>query len=110
MPHPRVLEAMSEHDVLIFPSLFEGFGMVITEAMSQGMVVIATDHTALPNIADESTGILVPVRDSSAIEYALNDLINNPEKVEKIGRASMRLAQSYQWCDYETKIVKAVAK
>jgi starch synthase len=110
MPHSQVLEAMREHDVLIFPSLFEGFGMVITEAMSQGMVVIATDHTALPNIADESTGILVPVRDSSAIEYALNNLINNPEKAEKIGKASMRLAKSYQWLDYESKIVKAVAK
>ncbi len=96
--------------VLIFPSLFEGFGMVITEAMSQGMVVIATDHTALPNIADESTGIRVPVRDSGAIEVALNDLINNPEKVEKIGKSSMKLAQSYQWRDYESKIVNAVTK
>jgi starch synthase len=110
MPHSKVLAAMRDHDVLIFPSLFEGFGMVITEAMSQGMVVIATDHTALPNIADESTGIRVPVRDSGAIEVALNDLINNPEKVEKIGKSSMRLAQSYQWRDYESKIVNAVVK
>jgi starch synthase len=110
MPHSQVLETMRENDVLIFPSLFEGFGMVITEAMSQGMVVIATDHTALPDIVDECTGILVPIRDSSAIEDALNDLINNPGKVEKIGKASMRLAQSYQWRDYESKIVKAVTK
>lgn len=110
MPHSQVLEAMREHDVLVFPSLFEGFGMVITEAMSQGMVVIATDHTALPDIADESTGIRVPVRDPSAIEDALNDLINNPEKVEKIGKSAMRLAQSYQWRDYESKIVNAVTK
>jgi starch synthase len=110
MPHSQVLQAMREHDVLVFPSLFEGFGMVITEAMSQGMVVIATDHTALPDIADESSGIRVPVRDSGAIEVALNDLINNPEKVEKIGKSSMRLAQSYQWRDYESKIVNAVVK
>jgi len=110
MPHSQVLEIMREHDVLIFPSLFEGFGMVITEAMSQGMVVIATDHTALPDIADESTGILVPIRDSGAIEDALNDLINNPEKVEQIGKSAMLLAQSYQWRDYESKIVKAVLK
>jgi glycosyltransferase involved in cell wall biosynthesis len=110
MPHSQVLEAMREHDVLVFPSLFEGFGMVITEAMSQGMVVIATDHTALPDIADESAGIRVPVRDSGAIEDALNNLINNPEKIEQIGKSAMRLAQSYQWRDYESKIVNAVAK
>jgi starch synthase len=110
MPHSQVLEAMRAHDVLVFPSLFEGFGMVVTEAMSQGMVVIATDHTALPDIADESTGIRVPVRDPGAIEYALDDLINTPEKVEKIGKSAMRLAQSYQWRDYESKIVNAVTK
>jgi starch synthase len=110
MPHSQVLETMRGHDVLVFPSLFEGFGMVITEAMSQGMVVIATDHTALPDIADESSGISVPVRDAGAIEDALSDLINNPEKVEKIGKSAMRLAQSYQWRDYELKIVNAVAK
>jgi glycosyltransferase involved in cell wall biosynthesis len=78
--------------------------------MSQGMVVIATDHTALPDIADESSGISVPVRDAGAIEDALNDLINNPEKIEQIGKSAMKLAQSYQWCDYESKIVNAVAK
>jgi starch synthase len=110
MPHSQVLEVMCKHDALVFPSLFEGFGMVITEAMSQGMVVIATDHTALPDIADESAGIRVPVRDSGAIEDALNDLINNPEKIEQIGKSAMRLAQSYQWCDYESKIVNAVTK
>ncbi|GAB2694119.1 glycosyltransferase family 4 protein [Aliiglaciecola aliphaticivorans] len=110
MPHSQVLEVMRDHDVLVFPSLFEGFGMVITEAMSQGMVVIATDHTALPDIADENTGILIPVRDSGAIKDALNDLISNPGKVEKIGKSAMMSAQSYQWIDYESKIVKAVAK
>jgi glycosyltransferase involved in cell wall biosynthesis len=36
MPHNEVLKLMRENDVLVFPSLFEGFGLVITEAMSQG--------------------------------------------------------------------------
>ncbi|MDO6806259.1 glycosyltransferase family 4 protein, partial [Wenyingzhuangia sp. 1_MG-2023] len=85
----QVLEVMRMHDILVFPSLFEGFGMVITEAMSQGMVVIATNHTALPDTADENTGILVPIRDSSAIADVLIDLIDNPEKVKKIGQAAM---------------------
>ena len=45
MPHDKVLQEMRKADVFIFPSLFEGFGMVITEAMSQGTPVIATDRT-----------------------------------------------------------------
>ena len=110
MPHSKVLEVMRNHDVLIFPSLFEGFGMVVTEAMSQGMVVIATDHTALPDIADDKSGILIPIRDSIEIENALNNLFDNPEKVEQIGKSAMDLAQSYQWSDYELKISKVCIK
>ena len=50
---------MKEHDVLIFPSLFEGFGLVITEAMAQGTPVITTDRTAGPDvISDNENGCL----------------------------------------------------
>jgi glycosyltransferase involved in cell wall biosynthesis len=54
-PHFRiheVLREMQRHDVLVFPSLFEGFGLVIVEAMSQGLPVITTSHTAGPDIIE----------------------------------------------------------
>jgi len=38
-----ILKLMASQDVFVFPSLFEGFGLVITEAMSQGTPVISTD-------------------------------------------------------------------
>jgi glycosyltransferase involved in cell wall biosynthesis len=50
LSHDQVLACMREHDVFVFPSLFEGFGLVITEAMSQGVPVITTDRTAGPDI------------------------------------------------------------
>ena len=42
LPHEQILALMAAHDLFIFPSLFEGFGLVITEAMSQGTPVITT--------------------------------------------------------------------
>jgi glycosyltransferase involved in cell wall biosynthesis len=50
LPHQRILEEMRAHDILVFPSLFEGFGLVITEAMSQGTPVITTERTAGPDL------------------------------------------------------------
>jgi glycosyltransferase involved in cell wall biosynthesis len=108
MSHSQVLSTMRSYDVLVFPSLFEGFGMVITEAMSQGMVVIASDHTALPDIADESSSILVPIRDTEAIKVALQELIDHPEKVQKLARAAIQKAQAYQWKDYENRLVEVI--
>ncbi|MGM9705808.1 MAG: glycosyltransferase family 4 protein, partial [Prevotella sp.] len=50
LPHDEVLKLMAASDVFIFPSLFEGFGLVITESMSQGTPVITTDRTCGPDI------------------------------------------------------------
>src|SRR5690606_7763290 len=61
LSHDQVLACMREHDVFVFPSLFEGFGLVITEAMSQGIPVITTDRTAGPDlIENEKDGWIVP--------------------------------------------------
>ncbi|CAN8141328.1 hypothetical protein THIOSC13_540008 [uncultured Thiomicrorhabdus sp.] len=108
MAHDQVLEQMRRHDVLVFPSLFEGFGMVITEAMSQGLVVIATDHTALPDIADESSALLIPIRSAQAIQVALQDLIDNPEKVKTLGQNAILKAQAYPWKAYEKALLEVI--
>ena len=47
-PHPEILAEMAAHDVFVFPSLFEGFGLVLLEAMAMGLPVITTAHTAGP--------------------------------------------------------------
>lgn len=108
MAHEEVLNQMKNHDVLLFPSLFEGFGMVITEAMSQGMVVIASDNTALPDIADNSSSICVPIRDSKSIEIALKKLIEEPFLVQSLGKEALLKASTYQWKNYEENISKII--
>ena len=69
VPHDDVLKHMQEHDVLLFPSLFEGFGLVITEAMSQGTPVITTDRTAGPDIIEHDVnGWLVEAGSTKALQ------------------------------------------
>ncbi len=104
MPHDQVLANMRMHDVLLFPSLFEGFGMVITEAMSQGMVVVATERTALPDVADEQSGICVPAGNSDAIVEAVESLLADKNKVKSMGMAAIEKAKNYQWSDYRAKV------
>src|SRR5207237_1326634 len=63
LSHAGVLREMQSHDVLVLPSLFEGFGLVILEAMAQGTPVITTDHTAGPDVIENGTdGFIVLVR------------------------------------------------
>jgi starch synthase len=104
--HPRVLSEMRQHDVLIFPSLFEGFGLAITEAMSQGTPVITTAHTAGPDIIDDGVdGFIVPIRSAEAIAEKLELLARDREGLKAMKISAREKAQSHSWENYRRALV-----
>jgi len=109
LPHDAVLKLMHEHDVLVFPSLFEGFGLVITEAMSQGTPVITTDRTAGPDlIRHGENGWLVEAGSTVALQNAIENLIQKPEQIAEVGRAAMLSAAKRPWKVYGEELVEAI--
>jgi Glycosyltransferase len=111
LPHNQILEQMRKHDVLVFPSLFEGFGLVITEAMSQGTPVITTDRTIGGDfIVHNQNGWLVPVSDTQAIVAQIKHIITNPALIAANGEAARITAQSRPWMEYEKEMATAIGK
>jgi alpha-maltose-1-phosphate synthase len=107
--HAEVLEEMRNHDVLVFPSLFEGFGLVILEAMSQGMTVITTPNTGGPDIIkDGENGFIVPIRSTDAIAERLEWLIDDRKRLASMRNAALRTAQALSWKSYETAVADVV--
>jgi starch synthase len=110
LPHHEILAEMRRHDVLIFPSLFEGFGLVITEAMSQGLPVITTANTAGPDIiSDGVDGFIVPIRSVQAISAQLDRLIGDRSLVRQLGSSALATAARRHWADYRTGLLHALA-
>ncbi|WP_269526526.1 glycosyltransferase family 4 protein [Coraliomargarita parva] len=110
LPHSGILEAMQTHDVLVFPSLFEGFGLVLTEALSQGLPVIATPHTAAPDLIHDGTeGYLVPIRDSEAIAAKLDRLAGDRDLLMSMRLAALERAQSVSWQAYQHGMATALS-
>lgn len=71
---------MAALDVLLAPSLWEGFGLVFLEAMALGVPVISTQVSAIPEVVvDGETGWLVPPRDADAVAAALSDAFDHSE-------------------------------
>ncbi|MHC5731280.1 MAG: glycosyltransferase family 4 protein, partial [Nostoc sp.] len=63
VPHTTLNQYYSNANVFVFPSLVEGFGLVLLEAMACGIPVITTTHTAGPDIITDGTeGFIVPIR------------------------------------------------
>ena len=86
--------------VMLVPSYSETFGLVALEANASGVAVLAADSGGLEEaIADGETGILMKSRIADDWAAALKSLIENPEKLAKMGAAGRQRARGFTWPD-----------
>lgn len=83
-------------DVFVFPSLLEGFGMVLVEAMASGLPVVSTTATAIPEVVGDA-GLLVPPRDEDAFASAVSSLIAADDYDQWCSRSRMRVQKKFTW-------------
>ena len=88
---------LSTVDIFVLPSLYEGLGVAVLEAMAAGRAVVATKVGGLPEIVDDTiTGLLVPQRDSRALARAIETLISQKGLVPQMGaRGRERVLQHF---------------
>jgi glycosyltransferase involved in cell wall biosynthesis len=102
-PNERILEEMARHDVLVFPSLTEGFGLVIGEALSRGLPVITTASTGGPElIRDGQDGFIVPIRSAQAIAEKLEMLNRDRERLDWMSQSARLRARDFSWERYRS--------
>ena len=90
-----VREAMDRADVLVFPTLSDGFGLVQLEAMAAGLPVIATTCCG-EVVKDHVNGLIISPRDPQAIVSALHELRADASKYEQLSSAASRRPFDYR--------------
>jgi len=94
-------EAYRSASVFVFPTYCDGFGMVLLEAMASGLPIVATPHSAAPElIQDETAGLVCPAGDAIALCSALADACSNRQRWNARGRAAREIAKNYTWENY----------
>ena len=98
---------MSRSHVFVLPSIEDGFGMVLVEALACGCPVIGTTHTGLPDLVEEGReGFVVPIRDSLALADRMERLCQDPSRRQRMGAAALeRVSQIGGWNDYGNSFV-----
>lgn len=91
-------------DIFVLPSLMEGFGIVLLEAMSFGLPIIATKVGAIPEIIkDGKNGLLVPPADPLALAKAIDLLLRSPALRDQYGQTGYKfVAEHYKFYSWES--------
>jgi glycosyltransferase involved in cell wall biosynthesis len=79
-----------------FPSLYEGFGLPVLEAMACGAPVVTSNTSSLPEVAGEAA-LLVDPYDVEAIAAAMQRVLSEPELAEDLRRRGLARAAEFTW-------------
>lgn len=107
----EVMGQYRTHDVLVLPSTYEGFGMVVLEAMSQRLPVISTPVGCAPAlIRDGETGLLVRPRSADELAAAMRRLLDDAALRERIATAAYPLALAHTWARTAERTLESYAR
>jgi glycosyltransferase involved in cell wall biosynthesis len=96
VPKDRLEQAYAEADVLVMPSLYEGFGMPSIEAMRYGVPVVATAVGGLAEVVPPDAGVLVSPGSSAALAAGIMEM-TDPARRWAAGAKGREWARHYEW-------------
>ncbi|MCG8533213.1 MAG: glycosyltransferase family 4 protein, partial [Desulfovibrionales bacterium] len=95
--HQRFVKEYAKASIAVVPSLYEGFGLPVGEAMACGLPVISTTGGALPEVAGDAAR-LVPPGNASALKKAILELIDDPTECHRLAQKGYeRVHSEFTW-------------
>ena len=107
VPRAEVKSEFLQADVFVFPSLSDGFGIVLLEAMAAGVPVICTPNCA-GLVRDGENGFIVPVRDSKMLGERIRQITEDRELRNRLGAGAKATASAHTLSDYRRGLLDAV--
>jgi glycosyltransferase involved in cell wall biosynthesis len=82
--------------MLVMPTLYEGFGLPILEAMASGTPVVASNNSSIPEVAGDAA-ILVPTGDEQSMADAIEKILDDPSTADQLREKGLLQAAKFSW-------------
>ncbi len=102
------VRTVQDSDVLLLPSLEDGFGLVVLEAMSAGKPVIISENVGAKDAVTEKEGYVVPVADAAKLARAIVSLADSHERRLEMGAQAHRASTRFTWQRYRDQYLALV--
>jgi glycosyltransferase involved in cell wall biosynthesis len=109
LPQVELYKHYSQGSVFVIMSIEEGLAMVIPQAMSCGLPVIATTNTGAGDLIENGKqGFVIPIRDVDALKEKILYFYEHQDEVKRMGASGAdKVRHGYSWDDYGEKIIRA---
>jgi glycosyltransferase involved in cell wall biosynthesis len=106
----RLSELYDQADLFVLSSRYEGYGMVLAEALARGLPIVTTTGGAAAETAPDGTALKVPPGDAVALASAIARMLDEPTLRRRIADESWRVGQTLPGWDQTTAIIANVLK
>jgi glycosyltransferase involved in cell wall biosynthesis len=111
VPHAALFERYHAADVLVFPTLCDSFGMVVTEAFANGLPVITTSRAGAADLVrHRENGLIIPAADAEALRAALDWCLTHRAELKAMRPAALETAARWQWSDFRRELAGHLIK
>lgn len=109
MPQSRLAHFIREKDLFLFPTLEDGFGFTLPQAMASGLFPITTQHCGAADIIEHKRdGLVVPPADPRALKDAIQYALDHRKDLVSLKQAAIQKGRQYDWSRYEETLNKWV--
>jgi glycosyltransferase involved in cell wall biosynthesis len=110
IPRDRLMEVYQQSDVLIFPTLCDGFGMVATEAWSRGLPVITTSCAGVADLlVPGRNGLLIEAGGVDGVTTSIEWCLQHRTELQAMREEAIATAARWQWADYRRTLARLVS-
>ena len=102
----ELVAAYQQADLFVFPSVAEGFGQVLLEALASGLPILSTTHTAAPDLVEDGVqGWIVAPRDVQQLADHIRWASEHPSALRSMSVAARERAEQYTWRRFREGVV-----